>query len=87
MTSTVVVSHITSFNCISCSGLPLETAVGLFNSEVKTHLVIFANRGTKEYTELQDQLGPLAPEFTGKVSQGYIGIYMWKCPSDPCKFL
>ncbi|XP_029706185.1 endoplasmic reticulum resident protein 27 [Takifugu rubripes] len=42
------------------------TAVGLFNSEVKTHLVIFANRGTKEYTDLQDQLGPLAPEFTGK---------------------
>lgn len=41
--------------------------MGLFNSEVKTHLVIFANRGTKEYTELKDQLEALAPEFTGKV--------------------
>lgn len=45
----------------------METAVGLFNSEVKTHLVIFANRGTKEYTNLKDQLGALAPEFTGQV--------------------
>ncbi|XP_014327998.2 endoplasmic reticulum resident protein 27 [Xiphophorus maculatus] len=42
------------------------TAVGLFNSEVKTHLVIFANRGNKEYTELKERLGALAPEFTGK---------------------
>lgn len=58
---------ITAINCISWSALFLETAVGLFNSEVKTHLVIFANRGTKEYTNLKDQLGALAPEFTGKV--------------------
>ncbi|XP_032417902.1 endoplasmic reticulum resident protein 27 [Xiphophorus hellerii] len=42
------------------------TAVGLFNSEVKTHLVIFANRGKKEYTELKERMGALAPEFTGK---------------------
>ncbi|XP_071361535.1 endoplasmic reticulum resident protein 27 [Trachinotus anak] len=42
------------------------TAVGLFNSEVKTHLLLFANRGSKEFTELKEQLGALAPEFTGK---------------------
>ncbi|XP_042338889.1 endoplasmic reticulum resident protein 27-like, partial [Plectropomus leopardus] len=42
------------------------TAVGLFNSEVKTHLLLFANRGTKEYTELTEKLRALAPEFTGK---------------------
>ncbi|XP_037616844.1 endoplasmic reticulum resident protein 27 [Sebastes umbrosus] len=42
------------------------TAVGLFNSEVKTHLLLFANRGSKEYTELKERLGALAPEFTGK---------------------
>lgn len=42
------------------------TAVGLFNSEVKTHLLLFANRGTKEFTELKDKLQVLAPEFTGK---------------------
>lgn len=42
------------------------TAVGLFNSEVKSHLLIFANRGTKEYTELKKELGAVAPEFTGK---------------------
>uniref|UniRef100_UPI0037E9856F endoplasmic reticulum resident protein 27 n=1 Tax=Semicossyphus pulcher TaxID=241346 RepID=UPI0037E9856F len=42
------------------------TAVGLFNSEVKSHLLLFANRGTKQYTELQKKLRALAPEFTGK---------------------
>ncbi|XP_040002845.1 endoplasmic reticulum resident protein 27 isoform X1 [Xiphias gladius] len=42
------------------------TAVGLFNSEVKSHLLLFANRGSKEYTELRERLGALAPEFTGK---------------------
>lgn len=42
------------------------TAVGLFNSEVQTHLVVFANRGSKDYSELKDKLGALAPEFTGK---------------------
>ncbi|XP_038148361.1 endoplasmic reticulum resident protein 27 [Cyprinodon tularosa] len=43
------------------------TAVGLFNSEVKAHLVLFANRGSKDFTELKEQLGALAPEFTGKL--------------------
>uniref|UniRef100_A0A3Q0QVG3 Endoplasmic reticulum protein 27 n=1 Tax=Amphilophus citrinellus TaxID=61819 RepID=A0A3Q0QVG3_AMPCI len=42
------------------------TAVGLFNSEVKTHLLFFANRGSKEYLELKERLGALAPEYTGK---------------------
>ncbi|XP_053185935.1 endoplasmic reticulum resident protein 27 [Scomber japonicus] len=52
------VRYITEYNQV--------TAVGLFNSEVKTHLLLFANRGTKEYTDLKKQLGTLAPEFTGK---------------------
>ncbi|KAG7264655.1 hypothetical protein CRUP_032062 [Coryphaenoides rupestris] len=43
------------------------TAVGLFNSDVKTHLLLFVNRGTKEFTELKEQLAGLAPEFTGKL--------------------
>ncbi|KAM6971770.1 endoplasmic reticulum resident protein 27 [Aplochiton taeniatus] len=42
------------------------TAVGLFNSEVAVHLLLFANRGTKEYSALKDKLAALAPEFTGK---------------------
>ncbi|XP_037530901.1 endoplasmic reticulum resident protein 27 [Nematolebias whitei] len=42
------------------------TAVGLFNSEVKSHLVLFAHSGSKEYVELQERLAALAPEFTGK---------------------
>lgn len=52
------VRYITEYNQV--------TAVGLFNSEVKTHLVVFANRGSKDYKELQQQLGALASEFTGK---------------------
>ena len=44
-----------------------QTAVGLFNSEVQTHLVILANRGSDDYGQLKDKLGALAPEFTGKV--------------------
>ncbi|KAM9362514.1 endoplasmic reticulum resident protein 27 [Symphorus nematophorus] len=52
------VRYITDYNQV--------TAVGLFNSEVKTHLLLFANRGTKQYTELKERLGALAPEFTGK---------------------
>ncbi|XP_030267916.1 endoplasmic reticulum resident protein 27 [Sparus aurata] len=41
-------------------------AVGLFGSEVKTHLLLFANRGKKHFAELKKRLGALAPEFTGK---------------------
>ncbi|XP_070684416.1 endoplasmic reticulum resident protein 27 [Pempheris klunzingeri] len=52
------VRYITEYNQV--------TAVGLFNSEVKSHLLLFANRETKEYTELKERLGALAPEFTGK---------------------
>lgn len=52
------VRYITEYNQV--------TAVGLFNSEVKTHLLLFANRGSKEYTELTERLAALAPEFTGK---------------------
>ncbi|XP_070782071.1 endoplasmic reticulum resident protein 27 [Enoplosus armatus] len=52
------VRYITEYNQV--------TAVGLFNSEVKSHLLLFANRGSKEYTELKERLEALAPEFTGK---------------------
>ncbi|KAK5866023.1 hypothetical protein PBY51_020244 [Eleginops maclovinus] len=53
------VRYITEYNQV--------TAVGLFNSEVKAHLLLFANRGSKEYTELKERLGALAPQFTGKL--------------------
>ncbi|XP_060922834.1 endoplasmic reticulum resident protein 27 [Limanda limanda] len=52
------IRYITEYNQVS--------AVGLFNSEVKSHLLLFANRGTKGFNELKEQLGALAPEFTGK---------------------
>ncbi|XP_054461109.1 endoplasmic reticulum resident protein 27 [Anoplopoma fimbria] len=52
------VRYITEYNQV--------TAVGLFNSGVKTHLLLFASRGSKEYTELKERLGALAPDFTGK---------------------
>ncbi|XP_034544316.1 endoplasmic reticulum resident protein 27 [Notolabrus celidotus] len=52
------VRYVTEYNQV--------TAVGLFNSEVKSHLLLFANRGTKEFTELKKTLQTLAPEFTGK---------------------
>ncbi|XP_078478378.1 endoplasmic reticulum resident protein 27 [Lampetra planeri] len=52
------VRYITEYNQV--------TAVGLFNSEVKTHLLLFANRGSNDFSELKQRLGALAPEFTGK---------------------
>ncbi|CDQ95078.1 unnamed protein product [Oncorhynchus mykiss] len=42
------------------------TAVGLFQSEVKGHLLLFINRGSSDYEVLKDRLGALAPEFVGK---------------------
>ncbi|KAF7659839.1 hypothetical protein LDENG_00292460 [Lucifuga dentata] len=53
------VRYITEYNQV--------TAVGLFNSEVKAHLLLFANRGSKDFAELKQRLGVLAPEFTGKL--------------------
>uniref|UniRef100_A0A665X0W3 Endoplasmic reticulum protein 27 n=1 Tax=Echeneis naucrates TaxID=173247 RepID=A0A665X0W3_ECHNA len=52
------IRYITEYNQV--------TAVGLFSSEVKLHLLLFANRGSKEFTELKEKLRALAPEFTGK---------------------
>uniref|UniRef100_A0A8C7QQ34 Endoplasmic reticulum resident protein 27 n=1 Tax=Oncorhynchus mykiss TaxID=8022 RepID=A0A8C7QQ34_ONCMY len=46
------------------------TAVGLFQSEVKAHLLLFINRGSGDYKVLKDRLGALAPEFVGKVRAG-----------------
>ncbi|MFT7804020.1 endoplasmic reticulum resident protein 27 [Arapaima gigas] len=42
------------------------TAVGLFHSKVKTHLVLLANKGSKTFSELKRKMKALAPEFTGK---------------------
>ncbi|XP_061761836.1 protein disulfide-isomerase isoform X2 [Nerophis ophidion] len=42
------------------------TAVGIFNSEVKAHLLLFVNRSSKEQQELKKRLAALAPEFMGK---------------------
>ncbi|RVE76457.1 hypothetical protein OJAV_G00007770, partial [Oryzias javanicus] len=52
------IRYITEYNQV--------TAVGLFNAEVRTHLVIFAIRGSEGYSELMENLAALAPEFTGK---------------------
>ncbi|KAJ0050674.1 hypothetical protein NL108_005071, partial [Boleophthalmus pectinirostris] len=52
------VRYVTEYNQV--------TAVGLFESQVKTHLVIFANRTSKDFYELKEKLAALAPEFTGK---------------------
>lgn len=53
------VRYITEYNQVS--------AVGLFQSRVKTHLLLFANRGSADYSKLQKRLGAIAPEFTGKL--------------------
>ncbi|XP_034059131.1 endoplasmic reticulum resident protein 27 [Gymnodraco acuticeps] len=53
------VRYITEYNQV--------TAVGLFNSGVKVHLLLFANRESKEYTKLKEQLAALAPQFTSKL--------------------
>ncbi|KAL4647897.1 endoplasmic reticulum resident protein 27 [Arapaima gigas] len=45
---------------------PAPTAVGLFHSKVKTHLVLLANKGSKTFSELKRKMKALAPEFTGK---------------------
>ncbi|XP_077426031.1 endoplasmic reticulum resident protein 27 [Vanacampus margaritifer] len=52
------VRYVTEYNQV--------TAVGLMNSEVTTHLLLFANKGRKEFKELKEKLAALAPEFTDK---------------------
>lgn len=52
------IRYLTEYNQVS--------AVGLFESRVKTHLLLFANRGSADYSKLQKRLGALAPDFTGK---------------------
>ncbi|KAL1005844.1 hypothetical protein UPYG_G00064670 [Umbra pygmaea] len=52
------IRYITEYNQV--------TAVGLFQSEVKTHMLLFANRGSADYEVLKDRLRALAPEFVGK---------------------
>ncbi|XP_058258343.1 endoplasmic reticulum resident protein 27 isoform X2 [Hemibagrus wyckioides] len=53
------VRYITEYNQVS--------AVGLFQSKVKVHLVLFANRGSDNYSELKERVGALAPRYTQKL--------------------
>ncbi|XP_023647752.2 endoplasmic reticulum resident protein 27 isoform X1 [Paramormyrops kingsleyae] len=42
------------------------TAVGLFKSKVKTHLLLLANRGSRDFDDLKDEMVALAPAYSGK---------------------
>ncbi|KAK3575445.1 hypothetical protein QTP86_026711 [Hemibagrus guttatus] len=53
------IRYITEYNQAS--------AVGLFQSKVKVHLVLFANRGSDNYSELKERVGALAPRYTQKM--------------------
>ncbi|XP_053355312.1 endoplasmic reticulum resident protein 27 isoform X1 [Clarias gariepinus] len=53
------IRYITEYNQVS--------AVGLFQSKVKVHVVLFVNRGSDNYNELKERLGALAPRYTGKM--------------------
>ncbi|XP_036425966.1 endoplasmic reticulum resident protein 27 [Colossoma macropomum] len=53
------VRYITEYNQAS--------AVGLFQSKVKVHLVLLANRGSTDYKPLKEKLGALAPRYAGKM--------------------
>lgn len=44
-----------------------QSAVGLFQSKVSVHMVLFANRGSDNYSELKERVGALAPRYAGKV--------------------
>ncbi|XP_010864603.2 endoplasmic reticulum resident protein 27 [Esox lucius] len=79
------IRYITEYNQV--------TAVGLFQSEVKTHLLLFINRGSADYESLKDKLAALAQEFVGKFlfvlihgvksnekSLGYFGLTLRDLP-------
>ncbi|KAI7807699.1 putative endoplasmic reticulum resident protein 27 [Triplophysa rosa] len=53
------IHYITEYNQAS--------AVGLFQSEVKTHLLLIVNRDTSDFNQLKEKLGALAPRYTGKM--------------------
>ncbi|KAB5584512.1 hypothetical protein PHYPO_G00108410 [Pangasianodon hypophthalmus] len=53
------IRYITEYNQVS--------AVGLFQSKVKVHVVLLANRGSDNYSELKDRVGALAPHYAGKM--------------------
>uniref|UniRef100_A0A4W4EBS6 Endoplasmic reticulum protein 27 n=1 Tax=Electrophorus electricus TaxID=8005 RepID=A0A4W4EBS6_ELEEL len=53
------IRFITEYNPVS--------AVGLFQSKVKVHLVLMANRGSSNYKKLKGRLEALAPQYTGKL--------------------
>ncbi|KAF4080135.1 hypothetical protein AMELA_G00166980 [Ameiurus melas] len=53
------IRYITEYNQVS--------AVGLFQSKVNVHIVLFANRGSDNYSELKERVGALAPHYVGKM--------------------
>ncbi|XP_017336293.1 endoplasmic reticulum resident protein 27 [Ictalurus punctatus] len=53
------IRYITEYNQVS--------AVGLFQSKVSVHMVLFANRGSDNYSELKERVGALAPRYAGKM--------------------
>ncbi|XP_076871874.1 endoplasmic reticulum resident protein 27 isoform X1 [Brachyhypopomus gauderio] len=53
------IRFITEYNPVS--------AVGLFQSKVKVHLVLMAHRGSSNYKELKGRLEVLAPQYAGKL--------------------
>lgn len=56
-----------STNSITLSLSLSQSAVGLFHSKVKVHVVLFANRGSDDYSQLKERVGALAPRYTQKV--------------------
>lgn len=56
-----------NFHCCSDVFFLFQSAVGLFQSKVKVHLLLFANRGSDDYIQLKERLEALAPQYAGKV--------------------
>ncbi|XP_030638438.1 endoplasmic reticulum resident protein 27 [Chanos chanos] len=50
--------YLTEYNQVS--------AVGLFQSKVKVHVLLFVSRGSNDYGRLKKRMRDLAPEYTGK---------------------
>ncbi|XP_046710462.1 endoplasmic reticulum resident protein 27 isoform X2 [Silurus meridionalis] len=59
------IRYITEYNQVVRKNI--TSAVGLFQSKVKVHVVLFANRGSKNYSELKERVGALGPRYAGKM--------------------
>ncbi|XP_051985849.1 endoplasmic reticulum resident protein 27 [Xyrauchen texanus] len=53
------IRYITEYNQAS--------AVGLFQSDVTTHLLLLANKGSSDFKQLQERLRAIAPKYSGKM--------------------